>query len=49
MLPIITVIITAILAVIFWYKKINPETIWIYAIYCLAIVVIFLLVVLTVA
>lgn len=40
---IITVIIVAILSVIFWYKKINPETSWIYGIYCAAVVIIFLI------
>lgn len=43
MVAIITVVIVSILAVIFWYKKINPETTWIYGIYVLSIVIIFLI------
>ena len=40
--PTIFVIITAILSVMFWHKKINPDTTWIYAIYVLMIVIIYL-------
>lgn len=43
MIPTITVIIVAILAIIFWDKKINPETTWIYAVYVLSIVIIYLI------
>lgn len=38
----IIVIIIAILAVIFWQEKINPETTWIYAIYVTFIVISYL-------
>lgn len=43
-LPISLVIIIAILAVIFWHKKINPESSWIYAIYTLTILTIYVFV-----
>lgn len=33
----ILVIIVAIVCIIFWHKKINPETTWIYAIYVIVI------------
>jgi len=42
MLPTILVIISSILAIIFWHKKINPGTSWIYAIYVLIIVILYL-------
>jgi len=42
MLPIFLVIIASILAIIFWHKKINPETSWIYSIYVLIIVILYL-------
>lgn len=37
------VISIAILAIIFWHKKINPETTWIYGLYVLSVVIIFLI------
>lgn len=40
--PTILVTIVAILSIMFWYKKINPDTTWIYAIYVLIIVIIYL-------
>lgn len=43
MLPIITVITISVIAIIFWHKKINPETSWIYGLYVICIVVIFLI------
>lgn len=45
MLATVVVIIGAILAIIFWYKKINPETSWIYVMYVISIVIIYLIVV----
>lgn len=41
----LTVIIVAILSIILWHKKINPETSWIYMGYVLIIVTIYLSVV----
>ena len=38
----LVVIIVAILAVIFWHKKINPDTTWIYAIYSILVVIIYI-------
>ncbi len=37
MLPIMTVIIASIVSVIFWYKKIDSKTMWIYGIYVVII------------
>ncbi len=42
MKPTILVVIVAIMSIIFWHKKINPDTTWIYAIYVLTIVIIYL-------
>ena len=39
---IILVMIIAIVSIIFWHKKINPETSWIYTIYVAIILVIYL-------
>lgn len=47
LLPISAVIIIAVLSVVLWYKKINPETSWIYGLYVLLIVVIYLFVAIT--
>ena len=41
--PVALVIIVAILSIIFWQKKINPDTTWIYALYVLCVVIIFLI------
>ncbi|MEE1389258.1 MAG: hypothetical protein U0M00_01625 [Clostridia bacterium] len=38
----LTVIIVAMLSIILWHKKINPETSWIYGGYVLIIVTIYL-------
>lgn len=38
----LTVIIVAMLSIILWHKKINPETSWIYGGYVLSIVTIYL-------
>jgi hypothetical protein len=46
--PIILVTIVAILSIIIWEKKINPDTTWIYALYVLTIVIIFLIAVIIV-
>lgn len=43
MMPILTVIIASILGIVFWHKKINPDTTWIYAIYVLVVVIISLI------
>lgn len=48
MVPIILVVIVAILAIIFWQKKINPDTTWIYALYVLCVLIIFLIAVIIV-
>ena len=45
MASIILVMITAIVSIVFWHKKINPETSWIYAIYAIIIFIIYLFVV----
>lgn len=42
MIPTIIVVIIAILSVIFWHKKINPETTWIYTVYVIGVVIIYL-------
>ena len=42
MWPTILVIMVAIVSVILWHKKINPEKSWIYAIYVLIVVIIYL-------
>lgn len=42
MAPTILVMITAIVSIVFWHKKINPETSWIYAIYATIILIIYL-------
>ena len=42
MIPIILVTIIAIISVILWNKKINPETTWIYTIYVILVVIIYL-------
>ncbi len=44
MAPIITVITVAIVSVIFWYKKIDSKTMWIYGIYVVIINIICLFV-----
>lgn len=41
-LPISLVIIIAIISVIFWNKKINPEVTWIYSIYVVTIITLYL-------
>lgn len=48
MLPTILVIIASIFAIIFWHKKINPETSWIYSIYVLIVVILYLSVVINI-
>ncbi len=36
------VIVVAILSIILWHKKINPNTTWAYALYVIIIVIIYL-------
>lgn len=49
MIQTIILIIVAILLIIFWYKKINPEATWIYTVYCIGIVIMFWIFALTVS
>ena len=42
MIPTIVVIIVSILVIIFWHKKIDCETTWLYAIYVCIIVILYL-------
>lgn len=42
MIPTITVIIVSILVIIFWHKKIDSETTWVYGIYVVIIVILYL-------
>jgi len=34
----IVLVIVGIIAIIFWHKKINPDTTWIYAMYVISVI-----------
>ena len=42
-LEVIILIISMTICLIFWHKKINPKTTWIYAIHCLVTLIMFLI------
>lgn len=43
MVQIILVVFIAIITIIVWHKKINPDTTWIYVLYTLFVVTIYIL------